>query len=242
MESTSARAPHGFERRRITVVAIVSIAAVVLTLVLAACGIATADASQQAAGHGSTKAATRAVAKADDGPRRHRPTATERAVARRVRDRDLIATVAAYTTTTTRPAVSPFGPPPDANVGKRIVYCNSCQTAWLVDETNYVVWSFKVSGHRGMPAPGTYHVFRKLEMGRSLHNPSLRLPFFVGFAWGRTTDIGFHGIPLRPDNSQIEADSQLGQPLSSGCVRVAQPVAKTLYDFAPIGTTVVVLP
>ncbi len=236
MDTASAPGARGQQHRRIAVVTLVSTAAVVLTLVLAACGFTTG------AAEASGPAGDRRPVRTSDGPRRHRPTAAEREAARRVRDRDLIATVAAFTTTTTRPAVSPFGPPPDANVGKRIVYCNSCQTAWLVDETNYVVWSFKVSGHRGMPAAGTYHVFRKLEMGRSKHNPSLRLPYFTGFAWGSTTDIGFHGIPLRPDNSQIEADSQLGQPLSSGCVRVAQPVAKTVYDFAPIGTTVVVLP
>ena len=103
------------------------------------------------------------------------------------------------TTTTTRPAVNPDTGPPPANtgVGKRIVYCNSCQKVWLVDETDYVVAMFAVSGRRGTPNPGTYHVFRKLEMGRSKAHPDLRLPYFVGFAWGSTTDIGFHGIPLR---------------------------------------------
>lgn len=237
MDTGSDRAAQAAPHRNLAVVTIVSIAAVVLTLVLAACGVTTgtADASEQAAGH-------RAPKRTADRPRTDRPTAQERQQARAERDRELIATVAAYTTTTTRPAVSPFGPPPDANVGKRLVYCNSCQTAWMIDETNYVVWSFKVSGRRGMPAAGTYHVFRKLEMGRSKSHPDLRLPYFVGFTWGSTTDIGFHGIPLRPDNSQIESDSQLGQPLSSGCVRVSQLMAKAIYDFAPIGTTVVVLP
>lgn len=236
MDTGSARGARGPQHRNLAVVTLVSITAVVLTLVLAACGVTAGpgDASEQAAGHGAPKSA--------DGPRTHRPSAQERAQVRAARDRDLIATVAAYTTTTTRPAVSPFGPPPDANVGKRLVYCNSCQTAWMIDETNYVVWSFKVSGRRGTPRAGVYHVFRKLEMGRSKSHPDLRLPYFVGFAWGSTTDIGFHGIPLRPDNSQIEADSQLGQPLSSGCVRVSQPMAKAIYTFADIGTPVVVLP
>jgi hypothetical protein len=148
------------------------------------------------------------------------------------------------TTTTTRPAVNPDTGPPPANTGdgRRIVYCNSCQKVWLVDETNYVVAMFAVSGRRGTPSPGTYHVFRKLEMGRSKAHPELRLPYFVGFTWGSTTDIGFHGIPLRPDGSQIESDAQLGQPLSSGCVRESQLMAKVVYDWTPEGTTVVVTP
>ena len=148
------------------------------------------------------------------------------------------------TTTTTRPAVNPDTGPPPANTGagKRIVYCNSCQKVWLVDETDYVVAMFAVSGRRGTPSPGTYHVFRKLEMGHSKAHPDLRLPYFVGFAWGSTTDIGFHGIPLEPDGTPIESDAQLGQPLSSGCVRESQLMAKVVYDWTPEGTTVVVTP
>ena len=146
------------------------------------------------------------------------------------------------TTTTTRPAVNPFlGPAPAASgTGRRVVYCNSCQTVWLVEADDYVTATYKVSGHRGMPSPGEYHVFRKLDMGRSKSHPDLRLPWFVGFAWGHTTDIGFHGIPLRPDGSQIEDDSQLGVPLSSGCVRESQVDAKFLYDWTPEDTLVVV--
>jgi hypothetical protein len=79
-------------------------------------------------------------------------------------------------------------------------------------------------------------------MGHSKAHPDLRLPYFVGFAWGRTTDIGFHGIPLEPDGTPIESDAQLGQPLSSGCVRESQLMAKVVYDWTPEGTTVVVTP
>ena len=146
------------------------------------------------------------------------------------------------TTTTTRPAVNPETGPPPANtgLGRRIIYCNSCQTVWIVESDEFVTAKYKVSGHTGMPNPGEYHVFRKLDMGRSKSHPDLRLPWFVGFAWGNTTDIGFHGIPLRPDGSQIEDDSQLGVPLSSGCVRENQVIAKFLYDWAAEGTLVVV--
>lgn len=155
---------------------------------------------------------------------------------------DVIAHNLPTTTTTTRPAVSPeFGPPPtNTGAGRRIVYCNSCQLVWLVDEADYVVARFPVSGRRATPAPGVYHVFRKLAMGRSKAHPDLRLPNFVGFAWGTTTDIGFHGIPLRGDGSPIQSDAQLGTPLSSGCVREHQWDAKYLYDWTPEGTTVVV--
>ena len=54
--------------------------------------------------------------------------------------------------------------------------------------------------------------------------------------------IGFHGIPLRPGGTPIQTDAELGQYRSHGCVRMNQDAAKVLYDWAPIGTAVVVLP
>lgn len=145
------------------------------------------------------------------------------------------------TTTTTRPAVNPAYPPAPAGsgAGRRIVYCNSCQRVWLMDDDQYAFASYTVSGRRGTPRAGTYHVFRKLENGSS---HGLRLPWFVGFAYGRTTDIGFHGIPLRRNGSPIQSDDQLGTPHSAGCIREHQFTAKMLWDWAPIGTTVVVTP
>jgi len=146
------------------------------------------------------------------------------------------------TTTTTRPALNPAYPPAPAGsgTGRRIVYCNSCQRVWLMDDDQWAFASYTVSGRRGTPRPGTYHVFRKLENGYAKSDPSLRLPWFVGFAYGSTTDIGFHGIPLRRNGSPIQSDDQLGRPLSHGCIREHQFTAKMLWDWTPIGTTVVV--
>lgn len=146
------------------------------------------------------------------------------------------------TTTTTRPAVNPAFPPVPvgSGAGRRVVYCNSCQRVWLMEDDTYASASYLVSGRRYTPGPGTYSVFRKLVNGSAKSDPSLRLPWFVGFAYGRTTDIGFHGIPLRPSGAPIQSDAQLGQALSAGCVRQNQLAAKFLYDWAPMGTAVVV--
>ena len=205
------------QRRRLQWVSGTCVSALAVVLVLASCGT------------GST-----AVASARVRPLAVRRTAFHRAI-RAVQP-------VITTTTTTRPAVNPDTgpPPPNTGLGRRIIYCNSCQTVWLAEADDYVTASYKVSGRRGTPRPGEYHVFRKLEMGRSKAHPDLRLPWFVGFAWGSTTDIGFHGIPLESDDRPIEADSQLGTPLSSGCVRESQFMAKVLFDWTPVDTLVVV--
>jgi lipoprotein-anchoring transpeptidase ErfK/SrfK len=140
---------------------------------------------------------------------------------------------------TKRPRSAFPNAPSNSGEGRRVVYCNSCQRVWLVEEDDYVFWSYPVSGRRSYPRPGTYKVIRKVHPGMS---HELRLPYFVGFTYGTTTDVGFHGIPVRPNGSQIQSDSQLGTYRSAGCVRQSQPAARLLWDFAPMGTTVVVLP
>jgi lipoprotein-anchoring transpeptidase ErfK/SrfK len=141
------------------------------------------------------------------------------------------------TVQTKRPP-SPYPDAPEGSgEGRRIVYCISCQQVWLVEDDEYVYSSYAVSGRRGYPRTGTYKVIRKVHPG---YSHTLRLPYFVGFTFGTTTDVGFHGIPL--DNGrQIQSDSQLGTYRSSGCVRQNQTDAKRLWDFAPMGTKVVVI-
>jgi hypothetical protein len=119
-----------------------------------------------------------------------------------------------------------------------MIYCNSCQRAWHVDDDGNW-YTFLVSGKVGVPAPGFYHVIRRLNPGGS---GSLILPYFVGFAYGTTTDIGFHGIPLRPDGSPIESDAELGQFRSHGCVRESQSDAIRTWNFGTVGTPVIVTP
>jgi len=131
-----------------------------------------------------------------------------------------------------------WGVPSNSGSGRRVVYRNSTQQVWLIGDHGEVSDAFLVSGRRGVPNPGTYQVHRKLDTGWS---GSLRLPYFVGFAYGRSTDIGFHGIPLSGSGQPIQSDRQLGQPLSHGCVRVAQDKALAIWMFTEVGSTVVVL-
>ncbi|MBM3673746.1 MAG: hypothetical protein FJW88_02155 [Actinobacteria bacterium] len=134
------------------------------------------------------------------------------------------------------PSGNGSGPPSGSGSGRRIVYCNSCQAVWHVED-NGDWYTFPVSGRAGVPPPGAYRVIRRINPGGS---GNLRLPYFVGFAYGRTTDIGLHGIPLRPDGSPIQSDAELGQYRSRGCVRESQSDAIRTWNFGSLGTPVVV--
>ena len=108
----------------------------------------------------------------------------------------------------------------------------------LVEDSGATFASYTVSGRRNYPKNGTYHVMRRINPGWS---KTLRLPYFVGFTYGNTTDVGFHGIPLEPNGSPIQSDAELGQYRSHGCVRMNQDAARTLYHWVRIGTPVIVL-
>ena len=56
----------------------------------------------------------------------------------------------------------------------------------------------------------------------------------------RAAPIDIHGIPLEPDGTPIEPDSLLGTPESHGCVRMNQADAEFVWNWATVGTTVVV--
>ena len=136
-------------------------------------------------------------------------------------------------------ARSVFPPlPAGSGSGPRIVYSNSMQRVWLVERSNRVVWSHLVSGRRGVPAPGTYRVFSKSRVSTS---GSVRLDYMVRFARGRSLAIGFHSIPYYPGGRTIQSEAELGSYRSAGCVRQRASDAVRLWNFAPIGTTVVVL-
>lgn len=145
------------------------------------------------------------------------------------------------------PAVAaPAGPvpspwpalPADSGTGRRIVYCNSCQRVWLVEADESVTRSSLVSGRRGVPRPGTYAVRSKSHPGGTENG--LRLDYMVRFTKGRNLWIGFHAIPVGA-RGPIQSLRQLGQPLSHGCVRQAPADARALWEFAPVGTAVVVV-
>jgi hypothetical protein len=137
-------------------------------------------------------------------------------------------------------ATGPSGPPlpPNSGTGRRIVYSNAQQRIWLVEANGLVSHTFLVSGRHGLPSVGVHQVFSKVTSSPS---GDLTLPWTLRFAWSSSGNpIDIHGIPLRPDGSPIEPDSLLGTPQSHGCLRMNQADAKFVWDWASVGTTVVV--
>ena len=139
------------------------------------------------------------------------------------------------------PAPRPAPPYPKVGEGKRIIYSNAGHRVWLIDENEQLVDTYAVSGRKGIPAPGTYQVFSKSVQAWALTG-GITMRHMVRFAHGPRVPYGFHSIPLWPDGSPLQTEDQIGEFLSGGCVRQPDAKAEALYNWAPIGTTVILVP
>jgi lipoprotein-anchoring transpeptidase ErfK/SrfK len=132
--------------------------------------------------------------------------------------------------------------PPGSGFGRRMVYSVGQQRVWAVEASGRIVKTHRVSGKLGQPAPGWYQVYSRSRHTYAAFNPSIRWEYMVRFARGRSgLAIGFHQIPVQYGRP-VQSVAQLGQPLSGGCVRQAPADAIWVWNWAPIGTTVVVTP
>lgn len=131
---------------------------------------------------------------------------------------------------------------PDASgEGRRVVYSIHGQRVWLVESNGRVSRTYPVSGRLDRPGPGTYEVYSRSSEAIS-YDYAETMDYMVRFARGENAAIGFHDIPVTADGTAVQTNAQLGQPLSAGCVRQSEEDARFLWDWAPVGTTVVVIP
>jgi hypothetical protein len=131
------------------------------------------------------------------------------------------------------------GLPADSGSGRRAVFSEELQRVWLVDADDEVLRTYLVSGSlTDNLQPGTYEVWSRSEQAWGIDD-SGTMRWFVRFAHGKRAAIGFHDIPV-DDGQPVQTVDELGTPLSHGCIRQRRADAKRLWDFAPLGTKVVV--
>lgn len=104
-------------------------------------------------------------------------------------------------------------------------------------ENNSRLGTYRIStGKRGMATPtGNFKILSK--RGRAWSNKyKLYMPFWMQFTGA---GHGIHELPEWPGGYK-EGAAHLGIPVSHGCVRLGIGPAKTVYDWADIGTPVVI--
>lgn len=121
--------------------------------------------------------------------------------------------------------------PANSGSGTRIVYSPSAHRAWLVEGSTVERTMTVVPGTIAPPA-GTYTVYGKSP--GSVGGDGITVLYVVKFDSGASTTFGFDaesgvtGLPPAPTGH-------------TGGIRMAQIDAQLLYEFASVGTTVVVL-
>ncbi len=97
---------------------------------------------------------------------------------------------------------------------------------------------FPVStGKKGSPTPtGEFKVYSKHPRAWS-NRAKLWMPNWMAFY--PTGLYGIHELPEWPGGKK-EGENHLGTPASGGCVRLGVGPAKLLYDWAPVGTKVII--
>jgi tetratricopeptide (TPR) repeat protein len=101
-----------------------------------------------------------------------------------------------------------------------------------------MVYNWAVS--TGLPgrdtAAGHYQVLSKIPMAYS-YIWSLSMPYWLGIYYVGRVENGIHALPIRPDGT-VMWGGLLGQRASYGCIILSNQAAKTLYNWAEIGTKV----
>jgi lipoprotein-anchoring transpeptidase ErfK/SrfK len=146
-------------------------------------------------------------------------------------------------TSTSADAASVTALPAGSGHGRRIVFSQSRQRVWLVGDSHGsddVARTYLVSGSvYDNLHPGTFSVYSKSRWAVGVDDSGV-MQYFVRFTQGPTgAAIGFHSIPTSHDQP-LQTRAQLGTPQSHGCIRQDLPDAISLWDFAPVGTKVVV--
>lgn len=117
----------------------------------------------------------------------------------------------------------------DINLGSQVM---------SIFENGKAIDSFLISsGKRGMDTPaGQYKIQNKHPRAWS-KKYGLFMPYWMAFV--PSGDFGIHELPEWPGGYK-EGQNHLGTPVSHGCVRLGVGSAERVYNWAPIGTPVVI--
>ncbi len=155
---------------------------------------------------------------------------------------------AMLTIPTTPSAISPWlmrRIDPQPQHGKVIYVSLSQQRLWAYDGDK-LIFQFLVSTGLATPEhphrdtkPGVFRVKTKMpEAYASLWG--LRMPFWMGIYDAGGLENGFHAMPFQLNGRRV--NWRVGSPGSFGCIVLNHADAEALYNWAPLGTLVVIRP
>ncbi|WP_441245676.1 hypothetical protein [Kitasatospora sp. McL0602] len=131
--------------------------------------------------------------------------------------------------------------PASSGSGRRVVYSTGTHQVWLVDpkKTPPVQATFRVTPGTVEPLPGSYAVYSRTAAGSGTDDRPIE--HVVRFLQQNGTVFGFSAL-VDPAASPTATPSPDASPKKTGGIRSARPDGQLLWDFAPNGTRVTVIP
>jgi LysM repeat protein len=132
----------------------------------------------------------------------------------------------------------PAAPAPAAGGGRRIVIDISEQHLYAY-QGDALAYSFVAStGVNGSTRVGSFRVLDKYPNAYA-STWNLQMPYWLGIYWSGSLENGIHALPIL-SNGQRLWEGYLGTPVSFGCIILGTWEARTLYEWAEIGTPVII--
>lgn len=125
--------------------------------------------------------------------------------------------------------------------GPRLIEIDISQQRLYAWQGDTLVYSFIAStGLPGYPTRrGRFQVQSKIPIAYS--GPlNLAMPDWLGIYWAGGTENGIHGLPTFLSTGQVLWAGYLGSPISYGCIVLSLYDAQLLYNWAQMGTPVVI--
>jgi LysM repeat protein len=128
--------------------------------------------------------------------------------------------------------------PAPAGGGKRILIDISEQHLYAY-RGEMLVYSFVAStGMSNSTRTGTFQVLDRIPNAYA-STWDLQMPYWLGIYWAGSLENGIHALPIL-SNGQRLWEGYLGTPVSFGCIILGTEEARLLYEWAEVGTPVII--
>lgn len=123
---------------------------------------------------------------------------------------------------------------PDKKLDKLIrIDLKKQELSYYLGDMRLGVYSVSSGANHSTP-PGKYRISNKNPKAWSSYG--LWMPYWMRLG---NTRMGIHELPIWP-SGYIEGEDHLGTPVSHGCIRLGKGPAETLYNWAEVGTEVII--
>lgn len=137
------------------------------------------------------------------------------------------------------PGVEFIPPQPRWTGGPKRILVDISEQQLYAYEGDDLVYRFVAStGMNNATAIGTFSVLSKIPNAYG-STWNIWMPYWLGIYWSGGLENGIHALPILPGGSRLWS-GYLGTPISYGCVVLGEYEARLLYEWAEIGTPVVI--